>query len=85
MKKIMIPLVAFLLMLAMPIRAQIFVLEEDSYNPRQGTDPYDVTLIVPQQSVDWDQNAYVPLGSGVAALIGFGAAYALTKRRKKED
>ena len=41
--------------------------------------------IVPtEHGLDGDQNgAGAPLGSGLAVLIGFGAAYALKKRNEK--
>jgi hypothetical protein len=44
-----------------------------------GTDTY-----FDDTEYDWESNLPVPLGSGALLLMGFGAAYAMSKR-KKED
>lgn len=55
------------------------VLEEASndYNNRDGS------LILPgSHGLDTDQNG--PLGSGIAVLMGLGAAYVVAKKRREE-
>ena len=43
----------------------------------------DLPLVLPEEhGKDNDYNA-TPVGSGIAVLVGFGAAYAMSKRRKK--
>ena len=39
--------------------------------------------LMPEHGLNTNQNAETPLGSGALLLIGFGAAYALSKRSKK--
>ena len=39
--------------------------------------------LLPGHGQTTNQNAETPLGSGALLLIGFGAAYALSKRSKK--
>ena len=39
--------------------------------------------LLPGHGLNTNQNAETPLGSGALLLIGFGAAYALSKRSKK--
>lgn len=62
--------------------AQIFILEEDG-NSSLRADVTPAEVPIPVQGLTIDQ--YAPLGGGSLLLIGFGAAYALSKRRKKED
>ena len=48
----------------------------------------DAGLWLPSHNVngncDADEEPILPLGSGALMLIGFGAAYALTKKNKKD-
>ena len=78
MKKRLIAIIAIMTMAVAPSMAQIFILdgEENERILNSG-----VEIITPQQDVDWDQFGYLPVGSGAAMLIGFGAAYALVKRK----
>ena len=40
-------------------------------------------LGLPEEHGSTQDNPATPLGSGIAVLIGFGAAYAMSKRRKE--
>ena len=42
------------------------------------------TPMLPNHGLDDNQNADSPLGSGIAVLLGLGAAYAVGKNRKKD-
>ena len=42
------------------------------------------TPMLPTHGLDDNQNADSPLGSGIAVLLGLGAAYAVGKNRKKD-
>lgn len=67
--------------LAVPVQAQIFMVDEDACNNRQPES--DVNAVIPYHFVEIDQeNNYAPLGDGLALLIGLGSAYALAKRMK---
>ena len=39
--------------------------------------------LLPEHGLNTNQDAETPLGSGALLLVGFGAAYALSKRSKK--
>lgn len=39
--------------------------------------------LLPEHGLNTNQDAETPLGSGALLFIGFGAAYALSKRSKK--
>ena len=53
------------------------------FGNRDGED--DESLLLPyQHGLDEDFDADAPLGSGIVALIGFGAAYLVGKKRKEE-
>ena len=79
MKKKIISLFAIIMLLVGNATAQVFFLGEES-SPRSGTlDPSG--MVIPELGSTNDQ--YLPLGSGVAIFIGFGAAYLLAKKRKK--
>ena len=79
MKKKIILSLAIIMLLAGNATPQVFLLGEET-SPRSGTlDPSG--MIVPELGSTNDQ--YLPLGSGVALFIGFGAAYLLAKKRKK--
>ena len=67
--------------LAIPMQAQIFMVDEDAYNNRQSES--DVNAVIPYHFVEIDQeNSYAPLGEGFALLVAMGGVYALAKRRK---
>ena len=65
------------------MQAQIIIQDGDQNANRAGvTDWNEIGLFNPLQGVEYDQ--YAPLGGGSLLLIGFGSAYLLTKRRRKE-
>lgn len=79
MKKKIISLLAIIMLLVGNATAQVFIIEDETTN-RSGTlDPSG--MIIPELGSTNDQ--YLPLGSGTAILVGFGAAYLLAKKRKK--
>ena len=82
MRKSIILLVT-MLMMAMPMRSQVFLTQEDLDSERAGQWE-DIGLIIPIHEQDFDQAEYAPLGSGIALLAALGGAYLLGKRRKEE-
>ena len=64
--------------------AQIVVMDdEEEFSQRSSRDASNVTILIPDQGLTIDQNAYAPVGEGVLLLAGLAGAYALAKRRKK--
>ena len=57
------------------------------YGPQRGAEDYDYSsrenpmIHLPNSHTNTDSDA--PLGTGIAMLIGFGAAYAMKKRSNK--
>ena len=47
-------------------------------NTRDGQNP----LLPGEHNLSGNQDSNAPLGSGIVALIGFGAAYAIAKKRE---
>ena len=84
MRKSIILLVTMLLM-AVPMRSQVFLTQEDLDSERQGQWE-DIGLIIPIHEQDFDQaEPWVPVGSGIAVLAALGGAYLLGKKRREED
>ena len=72
---------ATLLMLVFPLRAQVFLMDDEfESNIRVGESQFVVPA--PYQGGDLDQ--YLPLGNGLLLLTSFGGAYFLKKRTKKK-
>ena len=83
MKKILLIFTLFLA-LAAPMRAQVFIMEEDE-NDRV-TNVFgngDWNNIIVHGSAD-DQSNWVPLGEGVMLLAALGGAYLLRKKKTNE-
>ena len=76
--------VAVLLFTMSVANAQIFINGDDieETSPR-ATTPTSEFLEVPIQGVNYDQNNYAPLGSGLLVLAGLSGLYVAAKRRKK--
>ena len=84
MRKSLMLLVTMLLM-AVPMRSQVFLTQEDLDSERQGQWE-DIGLIIPIHEQDFDQaEPWVPVGSGIAVLAALGGAYLLGKKRREED
>ena len=84
MRKSLMLLVTMLLM-AVPMRSQVFLTQEDLDSERQGQWE-DIGLIIPIHEQDFDQaEPYAPVGSGIAVLAALGGAYLLGKKRREED
>ena len=84
MRKSLMLLVTMLLM-AMPMRSQVFLTQEDLDSERDGQWE-DLGLIIPIHEQDFDQaEPYAPVGSGIAVLAALGGAYLLGKTRREED
>ena len=83
MRKSFILLVTMLLM-ALPMRSQVFLTQEDLDSERDGQWE-DIGLIIPIHEHDFDQaEPWAPVGSGIALLTALGGAYLLGKRRKED-
>ena len=82
MNKIVKVIAVALLLMAGPLRAQIFI-QDDEFegSMRLGTGTDDFDLVVPMEGGEGD--VFVPLGEGVMAMAMLGGAYLLTKRKKK--
>ena len=81
MKKTLL-LLTLLFTLAAPMRAQVFVMEEDEnarVNNVFGNGEWNNVIV--HSSPD-DQTNYVPLGDGLLLLAALGGAYLLKKRNK---
>lgn len=72
---------AVVMLFAIPVRAQVFIINAEETN-RADTDPSSVPFVPANGGFSNDQG-YVPVGSGAALLIGFGAAYLLRKNIRK--
>ena len=84
MRKSLMLLVTMLLM-AMPMRSQVFLTQEDLDSERDGQ-WQDLGLIIPIHEQDFDQaEPWAPVGSGIAVLAALGGAYLLGKKRRGED
>ena len=84
MRKSIILLVTMLLM-AVPMRSQVFLTQEDLDSERMGQWE-DIGLIIPIHEQDFDQaEPYAPVGSGIAVLAALGGAYLLGKKRREEE
>ena len=84
MRKSIILLVTMLLM-AMPLRSQVFLTQEDLDSERDGQWE-DLGLIIPIHEQDFDQaEPWAPVGSGIAVLAALGGAYLLGKKRREEE
>ena len=81
MKKTLL-ILTLLFTLAAPMRAQVFVMEEDEnarVNNVFGNGEWNNVIV--HSSPD-DQTNYVPLGDGLLLLAALGGAYLLKKRNK---
>ena len=80
MKKILL-IFTLLLTLAAPMRAQVFIMEEDE-NDRLGNvfGNGEWNNIIVHGSPD-DQTNWVPLGEGIMLLSALGGAYLLRKKK----
>ena len=75
-----IVLATLLLLLVFPLRAQVFLMDDEfESNIRVGESQFVVPA--PYQGGDLDQ--YLPLGDGLLVLAALGGAYLLGKRKKK--
>ena len=83
MKKILL-IFTLLLTLAAPMRAQVFIMEEDE-NDRLGNvfGNGEWNNIIVHGSPD-DQTNFVPLGEAVLLLTALGGAYLLRKKKTNE-
>ena len=65
--------------------AQVFGLENESNNRKEGTENVDGTAIDLGANVDHgsthDQSNYTSLGSGTLLLLAFGGTYLLRKKK----
>ena len=83
MRKSIILLVT-MLMMALPMRAQVFLTQEDLDSERAGQWEA-IGLIIPIHEQDFDQaEPFTPVGSGIVLLTALGGAYLLGKRKERE-
>ncbi len=84
MKKILL-IFTLLLTLAAPMRAQVFIMEEDE-NDRLGNvfGNGQWNNIIVHGSPD-DQTNWVPLGEGILMLTALGGAYLMRKKKSSNN
>lgn len=80
MKKILL-IFSILLALAAPMRAQVFIMEEDENEFRNVFGNGEWNNVIVHGSPD-DQTNWVPLGEGILLLSALGGAYLLRKKNK---
>lgn len=81
MKKRILTILAAM-MLTVSASAQVFLMNEDEDNDRNGILEENISIINPgyhNSGEDW----YTPVGSGTLLLTAIGGAYLLTKKKKK--
>ena len=83
MKKILL-IFSILLALAAPMRAQVFIMEEDENEFRNVFGNGEWNNIIVHGSAD-DQANFVPLGEAVLLLTALGGAYLVRKLKKIPD
>ena len=83
MKKILLIFTLFLA-LAAPMRAQVFIMEEDENEFRNVFGNGEWNNIIVHGSAD-DQANFVPLGEAVLLLTALGGAYLVRKLKKIPD
>ena len=81
MMKIAMVLLTVLFMAVVPLKAQIFI-ADDEFEGMMRLAESEYVLVVPLEGSDADQ--YVPVGDGMLLLAGLGGAYLLKKWHKKE-
>ena len=79
-KKKNIIIAAVLLTLVLPVRAQVFMMEDENNELRTVFGNGELSNVIVHGSTD-DQTNFVPIGSGVMLLAALGGAY-LMKREK---
>ena len=83
MKKILL-IFSILLALAAPMRAQVFIMEEDENEFRNVFGNGEWNNIIVHGSAD-DQTNWVPSGEGILLLSALGGAYLVRKLKKIPD
>ena len=79
-------LLAAAMLLSVPSRAQVFIMEEDEGSSRTSTNgnlPGIPTLDIGYDQ--YDDPSFVPLGSGTIILGCLGGMYLLGRRRKERE
>jgi len=84
-KRLGISIIIFTMLLAMaaPLRAQIFIMDDEFEGKLRQNIPEE-NLWVPITALDSDQS-FTPLGEGWLLLTALGGAYLLKKRKKKNN
>ena len=81
MRKKIVVLLTVLFMTVGPMKAQVFIADDEFEGMMRKSDP-DFVLVSPIQGLSTDQ--FTPIGNGLLLLAGLGGAYLLKKRNKKE-
>ena len=82
MKKTLI-IFTLLLTLAAPMRAQVFVMEEDENEFRNVFGNGEWNNVIVHGTAD-DQTNYVPLGDGLLLLVTLGGIYLLNSKKENK-
>lgn len=81
--RISVIILTMLLAMASPLRAQIFIMDDEFEGKLRQNIPEE-NLWVPITALDSDQ-AFAPLGEGWLLLTALGGVYLLKKRKKKNN
>ena len=82
MKKKTFLIIATMMLMAAPTKAQIVILDDDEFNRATTSEPLNVEMPgVYNSGEDW----FSPLGDGAVLLAGLAGAYLLGRRKKKEE
>ena len=83
MKKILL-IFSLFLVLAVPMRAQVFIMEENENEFRNVFGNGEWNNVIYHGSGD-DQANFVPIGNGLLIMTAFGACYLMKKRKKTNN
>ena len=80
-KKRNIIIAAMLLTLVLPVRAQVFMMEDENNELRTVFGNEELSNVIVHGSTD-DQTNFVPIGSGLLIMTTLGGLYLRNKRKK---
>ena len=86
MKKRMVALLFGFILAIGTASAQVFIMDDEEYSSRNGEGAREIPGFINNPGFHGSgQDWFVPAGSGVLLLVGFGAAYLLGKSRKRKN
>lgn len=83
-KKKNIIIAAMLLTLVLPVRAQVFMMEDENNELRTVFGNGELSNVIVHGSAD-DQTNFVPIGGGLLVMTALGACYLMNKRVNQKE